>query len=70
MELDETLNQWKQRAHLMTLLNPPLPLYPNVSVDGLEDVERDDFVERFCEGDLGDGRFARGVERQWKQDTA
>ncbi len=65
--MSETLNQWKQRAHLITLLNPPVSIYSELNLDGVEAFEREDFVERFCDGELELGSFERGLERTWQR---
>merc|ERR1719223_2150121 len=54
MELEESRNQWKQRPHLITLLNPTMLEDGAVDFDGKEAVERDDFVTRFLDNDLGE----------------
>lgn len=61
------MNQWKQRAQLLTLLKPRTALYSPV-LDDLEDVERDDFIDRFCDGnDSDDGEFGHTMEREWQK---
>ena len=111
MELEETSNQWKQRPHLITILQPsaclstrflrlllpspprrtcvsvsacacacvcvcvharPPPAIPEdgaIPLDGREPVERDDFVERFINGDLAErpGTHARKHSISWQQ---
>jgi hypothetical protein len=48
---------------MMTLLNPPLRAYSELNLDGVEPIERDDFVQRFIDGELELGTFERGLER-------
>ena len=62
MELEETRMQWKQRGHLLTMLNPTMLGHDTVSPAGEDPIERDDFVERFCNGDL-EGRESVHVRR-------
>jgi hypothetical protein len=61
LELQETMEQWKQRPHLITLLNPALPAYSQLNLGDVEPIERDDFLERFYAGAwLGSWRGAHG----------
>mmetsp|Transcript_87465 Transcript_87465/g.243585 ORF Transcript_87465/g.243585 Transcript_87465/m.243585 type:complete len:132 (+) Transcript_87465:101-496(+) len=54
MELIETENQWKQRPHLISLLQPTI--MRKAAASELEPVDEDDFLERFCEGTVGSYR--------------
>lgn len=65
LEFDETMNQWKQRSQLTTLLKPHALPYSDFNLEGLEPVERDDFVDHFVIGDLESGRFTQGLQHTW-----
>ena len=54
MEFEETLNQWKQRGHLLNLLNPEVP-----PPDALLDAE--EFFRRFLNGSL----TSKDVWKDW-----
>ena len=54
MEFEETLQQWKQRGHLLNLLNPELP-EPDVLIDAEE------FFRRFLNGTL----TSKDVWKDW-----
>lgn len=56
MELQEARNQWKQRGHLMAILQPEVP-----AADPLVDPE--EFFRRFLDGSLDESTLWRGHVR-------